>query len=358
MSAPRLEIRLDRLHHNADQLVQTLGARGIDVTAVTKATLASPEVAKTLLDAGATGLGESRIENVERLRAAGITAPITLIRSPMVSQAERVVAHADTSLNTEPVVLEALSAAAVAQRCIHGVILMVELGDLREGILAEDLPSIADHTLALDNLELRGIGTNLACQNGVVPDEANMAALSNLAGALEAHTGHPLQVVSGGNSANYRWATGTANVRRVNDLRIGEAILLGVDPLDRTPIAGLRTDTCCVVAEVIEHKTKPSAPWGATAQTAFGHRLPPDDIGTCQRLIVALGRQDVDPDGLTPPSGMVILGASSDHLVLTVDRSSPAPSVGDEIRFGVNYAALLRAMTSPFVTREYFTSPR
>jgi ornithine racemase len=351
VNAPRIEIRLDLLHHNASQLVRALGARGIGVTAVTKATLGSPEVARALLAAGVSGLGESRIENVERLRAAGVTAPITLIRSPMASQVARVVGHADTSVNTEPAILAALSAAAVAQGRTHGVILMVELGDLREGILAEDLPGIIDRTLALDNLELRGIGTNLACQNGVVPDDANMAALSALAGAAEDRLGRPLPVVSGGNSANHNWATATADVGAVNDLRLGEAILLGVEPLDRQPIPGLHTDAFSLLAEIIEHKTKPSRPWGATAQTAFGHRPPPSDVGSGDRVIVALGRQDIDPEGLTPPPGFAILGASSDHTVLTVDRPTDAPQVGDQLRFAPDYSALLRAMTSPFVGR-------
>ncbi len=273
----------------------------------------------------------------------------------MISQAGRVVAHADVSLNTEPAVLDALSAAAVAQGRTHGVVLMVELGDLREGILAEDVTAIVDHTLALSNIELRGIGTNLACQNGVVPDDANMAVLSELAGSLEAHIGRSLSVVSGGNSANYNWAARTLDVGRVNDLRLGEAILLGVEPLDRTPIVGLRTDVFDVVAEVIERKTKPSLPWGATAQAAFGQQPVPEDVGMDERVIVALGRQDIDPDGLTPPPGIKILGASSDHLVLTVDASTPALLVGDEIRFSVDYSALLRAMTSPFVANSYLT---
>lgn len=358
MSTPRLEIELDLLHDNATHLVQVLAARGIGVTAVTKATLGSPEVAWALLAAGVRGLGESRIENVERLRAAGVTAPITLVRSPMLSQAERVVAAADTSLNTEPAVLAALSAAAVAQGRTHGVVLMVELGDLREGILAEDLPAVVDLTLVLANLELRGIGTNLACQNGVVPDDANMAALSDLARLVEARIGRPLAVVSGGNSANHGWATGAADVGHVNDLRLGEAILLGVDPLDRTPIAGLRTDAFTLVAEVIEQKAKPSMPWGAIAQTAFGTQAAPVETRTCERVIVALGRQDVAPDGLTAPPGLAILGASSDHLVLAVDPSvaTAPPAVGHEVRFDVDYAALLRAMTSPFVTRTYVTA--
>jgi hypothetical protein len=57
----------------------------------------------------------------------------------------------------------------------------------------------------------------------------------------------------------------------------------------------------------------------------------------------------VDPDGLQPPEGITILGMSSDHLV--VDLGDHPGAVGDEIDFGVAYGALVRAMTSPFVTK-------
>lgn len=112
MTAPRLEIRLDQVRHNAEVLVGRLAQRGIGVTGVTKATLGSPEVARELLAAGVASLGESRVENLEALRSAGVTAPMTLIRSPMLSQVDRVVAHADVSLNTEPDVIAAMSIAA------------------------------------------------------------------------------------------------------------------------------------------------------------------------------------------------------------------------------------------------------
>jgi ornithine racemase len=357
MTAPRLEISLDRIHHNAAQLVARLGAVGIAVTGVTKATLGSPEVARELLAAGVASLGESRLENIERLRAAGLECGITLIRSPMLSQVDQVVACADVSLNTEPVVVAALSAAAVLAGRHHGVVLMVELGDLREGILPADLEAVVRSTLALPGVELRGIGTNLACRSGVAPDARNMAELSGLATSLEAAFGVTLAVVSGGNSANLEWALGGCDVGRVNDLRLGEAILLGRETLQRRPIEGLHTDAVTLVAEVIESKVKPAAPWGDLQQTAFGARpetgVPTvaDGGAVVSQAIVALGQQDVDPAGLTPPDGMVALGASSDHLVL--DTGAATLAVGSEVRFGLDYGALLRAMTSPFVGREY-----
>lgn len=354
MSSPRLEVRLDLVRANAASLVGRLRPLGITVTGVTKATLGAPEVAAALLAGGVAGLGESRIENVERLRAAGITAPITLLRSPMLSQVERVVRHADTSLNSERSVLTALSDAAGRQDRQHGVVLMVEMGDLREGVLPAKLEALADLVIALPHLTLRGIGTNLACQSGVVPDQRNMGELSAMAGDIGTRLGADLVVVSGGNSANLGWALGGADVGRVNDLRLGEAILVGCEPLQRRPVAGLRTDAFQLVAEVIEVQVKPSRAWGMTGETAFGPASPSVDRGARRRVIVALGRQDVAPAGLHAPHGWELLGASSDHLVL--DPGPAEPVVGDEVRFGVGYDALLGAMTSPFVTKHYVES--
>lgn len=356
MSAPRLEIDLGRLHHNASTLVTRLGARGISVTGVTKATLGSPEVARELLAAGITSLGDSRVENLEALRRAGLSCHMTLIRSPMPSQAARVVECANTSLNTELDVIDRLSTAARHQGRPHDVVLMVELGDLREGILPGDLEAVARRTLLFPQIRLRGIGANLACQHGVAPDERNMAELSTLADMLEHRLGLHLDVVSGGNSANLDWALGTDDVGRVDDLRLGESILLGLEPLHRHPIDGLHTDAITLVAEVIESKRKPRRPWGALGESAFGAREPipsthvrPSEDGW--RAIVALGHQDTDPGGLRAPEGLTILGASSDHLV--VDLGNLTLPVGAEIRFGVNYSALVRAMTSPFVRRDF-----
>jgi predicted amino acid racemase len=349
VTAPRLEIRLDRIRHNAKTLVDRLALRGIGVTGVTKAALGLPEIARALLSAGVTSIGDSRIENIEALRRAGLACEFTLIRSPMISQADCVVASADVSHNTEIEVIERLSACAQRQGRIHGVLLMVELGDLREGILPAQLPSFVDQMLRLPNIAFRGIGTNLACQSGVSPDKENMGVLSSLADSLEATFGVALETVSGGNSANLGWALGASDIGRVTTLRLGEAILLGRDPLRRGAIDGLYTNAFTLVAEVIERKRKPTKPWGEVAQAAFGPVTARIDRGVISQAILALGRQDVDPDGLEAPDGMEILGGSSDHLVLDTGLCSPA--IGSEVRFQLNYSALLRAMTSPFVAR-------
>lgn len=349
MTAPRLEIDLDKIQHNARTLIGLLAGRGISVTGVTKATLGSPEIAEALLGAGVRALGDSRIENLEAMGRGRVLAAMTLLRSPMPSQADRVVAHADVSFNTELDVISKLSRAAQQARRTHGIVLMVELGDLREGIMPGDLEDTARRTLRFPNIVLRGIGANLACRSGVSPDARNMSELSALAGRIEAKLSLTLGIVSGGNSANLDWALSDARVGRINDLRLGESILLGRETLRRQPIAGLHTDAITLVAEVIESKIKPSLPWGEIAQTAFGEMPPATDRGPISQTIFAIGRQDTDPDGLHPPHGIEILGASSDHLI--ADSSRCRLSVGAEITFQLNYSALLRSMTSPFIAK-------
>ena len=355
MSAPRLEIDLDKIHHNALTLVRRLARHGISVSGVTKASLGSPQIARTLLHAGVCALGDSRIENIETMRAARVGAPMTLIRTPMLSQARRVVAGADISFNTEIDVIDGLSSAASEAGVVHGIVLMVELGDLREGIMPGDLKEFVRRVLRFPNILLKGIGSNLACASGVVPDARNMAELSALADSVDASFGPLLETISGGNSASLGWALSGADTGRVNNLRLGEAIMLGREPLHREAIRGLHTDAVLLVAEVIEAKRKPSRPWGEIGQTAFGGKARSEDCGPVDRILLAVGHQDTDPSGLDSPAGIEILGASSDHLI--AHSGVHEVVVGDEISFQPNYAALMRAMTSPFVAKQLTSRP-
>ena len=349
MTAPRLEINLDKVRHNARMLVTLLGSRGISVSGVTKATLGLPAIAGEMLAAGVTGLADSRIENIQTMRRAAVKAHMTLIRSPMISQAALVVSNTDISFNTELDVISELSKAAQAANRTHAVVLMVELGDLREGILPADLETVVRRTLGFPNIAFKGIGTNLACRCGVTPDALNMGELSTLADAIDSTFGPIVSIVSGGNSSNLDWVIGGGHTGRVNNLRLGEAILLGCEPLHCLPIEGLYTDAMTLVAEVIEAKVKPSKPWGEIAENPFGSAVPVANTGNVRQAILALGHMDTDPEGLTPPPGYKILGSSSDHLI--VDCKEQMLPVGSEVRLQPNYSALIRAMASPFVTK-------
>ena len=347
MLSPRIEMNFKKIAHNAKALKDLYGSKGIDVIGVTKVVCGNPYIADVLVKSGINILADSRIENIRKMRNAGVQAQFLLLRTPSLSQAEAVVKYADMSLNTDLTVIKRLSKYAIDCDRFHKIVLMVELGDLREGLIPSDLNSTVKQVLELENIELIGIGTNLACLGGVKPDDEKMECLSSITKDVEDKFGLNLEIVSGGNSANYDWFTSTQDVGRINNLRLGESIYLGRETLNRKPIPGLYTDAFALVSEVIESKIKSSVPYGAVGQDAFGNVPEFQDRGDIRRAILGVGLQDVLVSGLTPRTDVEILGASSDHII--VDTKGIDLNVGDELKFDLNYGALLSAMTSPYV---------
>jgi predicted amino acid racemase/D-alanyl-D-alanine dipeptidase len=247
--------------------------------------------------------------------------------------------------------MERLSKCAIDHDSPHETILMVELGDLREGLMPSELDYTVERILMLEGIELVGIGANLACFGGVKPEKKNMEYLSSLAKHVEDTFGVTLEYVSGGNSANYDWLMSTNSVGRINNVRLGESIYLGCETLHRKPIAGLYTDAMTIVSEVIESKLKPSVPYGEVCEDAFGNVRKFQDHGEMRRAILGVGLQDIVVSGLTPRCDVEIIGASSDHII--VNAKAVDLAVGSELECDVNYGALLSAMTSPYVNKVF-----
>ncbi|MEZ9595588.1 alanine/ornithine racemase family PLP-dependent enzyme [Shewanella sp. 10N.261.52.F9] len=353
MSYPRLEIDSSKIQHNAQTLINQLGLKGISVTPVTKVCLGHPVIAQILVNAGAKMLADSRVENIKKIKNSGIMSPIMLIRSPMLSEVEHVIQYCDISLNTELSVIKSLSDVASKLNIIHDIIVMVELGDLREGVMPLELMNFIENIIHLPHISLKGIGTNLACRYGVSPDNENMSQLSDLADQIDHEFGTKLEIISGGNSASINWAFNITKPSRVNNLRLGEAIFLGCEALYQKKIRGLFSDVITLTAEVIESKIKPSLPWGTRAVNAFGEKPEANDRGTVSQAILALGRQDTNISGITPPKGIKIVSSTSDHLI--IESSEESLIVGRKINFQLNYSSLLFAMTSPFVHKYFLT---
>ncbi len=349
---PRIEISLSQIQKNTEFLSGMYMEKGVSLMGVTKAVLGEPSIAKAMIQGGVKFIADSRIENILRMKNAGISIPFVLLRTPL-SQAESIVESVDISLNTEIETLKKLSYHAKAQNKTHQVIIMAELGDLREGVLLSDLSEFFRKTLSLTHIKIVGIGCNLACYGGVKPDEKNMQKLSKLVDSLENEFQMDLKIISGGNSANHEWFNSNKNVDRVNNIRLGESILLGCETVNRKTIPGLHTGAFQLVAEVIESKKKPSLPSGEIGQDAFGNIPSFQDNGIRQRVILALGNQDTMPSGLKFSDKLNFLGSSSDHIIL--DSPHDNIQAGDEIRASLNYGGLLSTMTSPFV-RKYFTN--
>ena len=285
------------------------------------------------------------------MRDAGIKANFVLLRSPALSEIEAVITLADISLNTEIAVIQKLSEVALRKNNMHNIILMIEMGDLREGILPENIYAFIEKVLNLGGIKIVGIGGNFACFGGVEPNKQKMKDLSMLADEVEKKFSLDFSYVSGGNSANYNWFMTTNDVGRVNNLRLGESIYLGRETLNRVAIPELYTDAFTFVTEVIELKVKPSVPYGEIGQNAFGIYPHFEDRGQMTRAILGVGNQDVLVTGLLPTLDIEIIGSSSDHTV--IDAKENNLNVGDEVSFNLNYGALLSLMTSPYVYKKY-----
>ncbi|MFA1822955.1 alanine/ornithine racemase family PLP-dependent enzyme [Virgibacillus oceani] len=351
LGTPRIEINLAKIAHNAEKLRHLYESKNIGIMAVTKTVCGDPIVAKALLNQGVHTLADSKLKNIIRMRESGIEAQFVLLRTPAISEIDSVIKYADISMNTELTVIRKLSAAANRSSSCHKIILMIEMGDLREGIMPESLHAFILEVMDLSGIEIVGIGANFACFGGVKPSEENMGLLSSLAENIEATFTLPLSFVSGGNSANYSWFLGVPNTGKINNLRLGESIYLGRETLNRMPIPGLYTDAFTFVSEIIESKLKPSVPYGEIGQDAFGNHPQFQDLGKMKRAILGVGSQDVLVSGLTPRLDIDMLGSSSDHTVLDLKKTDL--KIGDEVMFDLNYGALLLAMTSPYVSKEY-----
>jgi predicted amino acid racemase len=307
-----------------------------------------------MLRGGVASIGDSRTENLARLRGAGIDAPLLLLRIPPLSRVDEVVALADLSLNSELRVLAGLAEAAQRLGRVHPVIAMVDLGDLREGIWPTDLVPFARELQRLPGVRLVGLGANLTCYGGVVPTPRNMGRLVELAQAVEEACGLRLAWLSGGNSSALPHNPSGGMPARVNHVRIGEAILLGRETVHRTPWPDTFQDAFLLHAEVIELKEKPSVPIGERGEDAFGLLPEFPERGELRRALLDVGREDVEPEGLIPLDPRLrVLGASSDYLIVDVTQAAGEVRVGDELAFGLRYGALLSAMDSAYLEKRY-----
>lgn len=347
---PRIEIALSQIRYNAQLLSELYGQKGISLMGVSKAVLGDPSIALAMIQGGVKFIADSRIENIQRMKNADISAQFVLLRTAL-SQAESIVINADISLNTEFETIAELSYYATLHHKIHQIIVMVELGDLREGVLPCDLSQFIRKALSLPHIKIIGLGCNLACYGGIKPDHKKMHELSELTNAIEQEFQINLKIISGGNSANYEWYESARDVGRINNLRLGESILLGRETANRQAIPGMYTSAFKLVAEVIESKEKPSLPFGETCQDSFGNIPIFQDRGIRRRVIIALGKQDTLISGLRPDRDLEILGSSSDHTIL--DSKNRYLKIGTEVGFNLDYGGLLAAMTSPFIKKQF-----
>ena len=347
---PQLEFDLALLRSNADAVISRCSGMGIRVCGVVKGVDGLPEAARVLRAAGAAELGTSRLEQVARCRAAGVPGPWLLIRIPGLTELPDVVALCETSLQSEWPTLLALEEECLRQNKTHRVIVMTDLGDLREGFWGKkELVDVCERVERdLPHVQLAGIGVNLTCYGSTKPTPEKMNELVGLARQVEQRIGRKLEIVSGGATSSFtlvHWGTMPAGV---NHLRIGEAILLGKDLQVDWGIRDmdyLRMDALTLRAEVVEVKDKPTYPIGEFAIDAFGRKPVYEDRGIRRRAILALGRADVgELESLIPREpGLTVIGGSSDHCIVDVEDCPRRLQVGDIVEFSLCYSHMLYA---------------
>lgn len=346
---PRIDINLNKLKHNTKLLCDKCKENGIEIAAVTKAFCGNPDIAKAYIDGGVTYLADSRIENLKKLN--NVPSEKMLLRLPMISRAKEVVTYADISLNSEIETIIALNDAAKSVNKIHKVIIMVDLGDLREGFFDnENLKEALLQLKELKNIKIVGVGSNLTCYGGVIPSESNLGKLVQYSETIENILNTKLEIISGGNSSSIYLLEENRMPQKINNLRLGESILLGRESAYGKHIESTFEDVFQLVAEIIEIKHKPTVPIGEIGMDAFGNTPEFEDKGIRKRAILAVGRQDFGDNDIKPVEESIeIIGASSDHLIVDITKCDIDYKVGDEITFNIVYGSLLSLMTSEYI---------
>lgn len=351
---PLLRFNKQQILENTQTVVKAAAEKNIGITGITKCTGGNYEIAETLLAGGVTALGDSRVQNLITL--ADLDCPKWLIRMPMLSEIEETVLYATLSLNSELKTVQALDAAAARHHRKHEVLVMVDLGDLREGYFSEEsLCADMAEMLKLKNIDIRGIGANLSCTGAIVPTVETYERFDDFQTLLKKRFDLDCAITSGGASSTYFMVEAGTIPSCINNLRIGELILIGNDTSNNMRYENLHDDNFILDVEIIEIKDKPSMPIGKIGCDAYGCTPVFEDRGIRKRAICALGKQDTTMEDLTPlDADLEIIASSSDHLIVDITECRRDYQVGDIVSFRCNYVSALHASTSEYIYKSAF----
>ncbi|UUX33486.1 alanine racemase [Fundicoccus culcitae] len=359
MRYPLLDIDLKKLYENAALISGLCAEHGIQVAGVIKGFGGLIECSREFVKGGCSQLASSRIEQLKRISQSDIEVPTLLLRSPMMSEIEDTVAFSDMCLITEKATLLALEKEARKRQKVYKVILMYDVGDLREGIFdqREFVEAAVFIEKELDWVVLEGVGSNFTCYGSVVPTVANLTVLCALAEEIEGLIGRELALISGGATTTLPLVVDGTIPKRVNHLRVGEAISTGYDLRENYDcvLKGQHDDVFTITAQIIEVNAKPTFPIGRRVKNSFSETVEYVDRGVRRRALIALGHQDIgDSKQLIPlDPAMEVYGDSSDHTILDIQASDRDYQVGDLVTFKMQYQAILYASTSEYVRKRF-----
>lgn len=348
---PCVECNRIKLLQNVETVSGMLHAGNKIMCAVVKGFCADDSIMHILEESACDWLADSRIEDLAKLHTK---KKRLLIRLSQLCEIPEVIASSDVSFESEQQTILALQAEAAKQDKIHGILLAIDMGDLREGIFYKNLAEIEDAAalvLQSPNLSLLGVGTNLGCFGGVKTDLNNMQGLMDVASYIEQKFSVKLPYISGMSTAAMEMIENHTMPKRVNHGRFGEAWLLGYDSVDNRRLKYLHDDVFIFKAQIIELKDKPSQPIGDVGSNAFGEHVEYKNEGVMKRALLAFGTQDVEYEYLIPlDQNIEFIGASSDHTIVNL-HGADEYEVGDVLTFKLKYHALLHLYTSKYVKK-------
>ncbi len=356
---PAIEVNLSHVQNNARLMTDYCAKQGVSVAGVIKFSDGNISIADAYHQGGCAQIASSRVIHLKRIKNEIPDAVTMLIRLPMLSEVSDVIKFCDISLNSERDTLTALNHESGKTGKKHGIILMFDVGDLREGVInINELYKLAMYTeYKLRNLKLRGIGTTFACFGSILPSDENLNTLLLAAERIEEGIGRKLELISGGSSVNLTIMQKEGMPGRINHLRIGGSIAnpRNIRLNHGVVLEGMKEDTVILKAELIEVNVKPSCPFGQSSLNWSGNKVEFEDKGNRRRAIAALGSQDIgDALKLFPrEEGIKIMGCSSDHTVLDIEDSKKAWKVGDIISFNLSYPPLMYSFCTRQVNIEF-----
>jgi len=345
-----------KLQHNYNFLLKLFDDRDISWGVVSKMLCGTESYLKELVELGIKEIHDSRVSNLRKIKRINPEIQTVYIKPPAKRSIRSIVAYADVSFNTELETMKLLSDEAIKQGKTHKVIIMIEMGDLREGVMGDDLIDFYASVFELPNLEIVGLGTNLNCLHGIMPSEDKLVQLSLYKQIIELKFNIKIPWVSGGTSVVLPLLLQKRLPNGVNHFRIGESLYFGLDLFSGETIPGMETGLFTLHTEIIEISKKPVVPFGEAGSNPSGEETPinPELYGKEQwRAIIDIGLLDIQPRFLKPiDTNIETLGASSDMLILNITNCEKMYNVGDTIAFDLDYMGALSIMNSYYVEKK------
>ena len=345
-----------KLKSNFDYLNTLFRKNGIEWSVVSKMLSGNKQFLTELLKFDIQQVCDSRISNLKVVKTINPHIETIYIKPPAKRSISSIVKYADISMNTEIETIKLLSVEAKKQNKVHKIIISIELGELREGVLGEDFIEFYENVFKLENIEVVGIGTNLSCLYGVLPNHDKLIQLSLYEQLIEAIFNRQIPYVSGGSSVTIPLIFQNLLPKGINHFRVGETLFLGTDVYNNTKFKKMHSDVFMLYSEIIELIEKPVVPIGEMGTNVEGDdfEFEQSNIGeTSFRAIIDLGLLDAETNHLEfTDKTLKYAGASSDMIVVDLGDNKKNYKVGDLIEIKMDYMGTLRIMNSKYIEKK------